>query len=135
MKEFDEETEVDDYTGEVRWWSPSSVLSAESAAIAALAFAVLGMFAGATAGTLVAETVVGRPEGPAEAARYTTVLAMVVLAFALAAIVLGRRVLLDELGETAWPGHLARAAILIGAATAVLAAVVAASQLVGGSSP
>jgi len=112
-----------DEVGESVWWSTRSLLALEAAAITAFTFAVLGMFGGATIASVVAQSVVGSPLSEADIRWDSVVSAAVALLFALGAVLLGRRVILTEGDEPSWSGHLARAAVVVAAAGAMLAAV------------
>ena len=105
------------------WWSAASLLTVEAAAIAALTFALLGMFGGATVASVVAQAVVGDPWSPADVRWDAVVSAGVALLFVLAALLLGRRVVVAEEDVPPWSGHLARAAVVVAIPGAVLTGV------------
>jgi hypothetical protein len=125
--------ESDDRVAAPAWWEPSSLLSTEATAIVAFTFAVFSMF-GFGSWTLVAQSVLGSPAGPEDLRWQNVLSALVLLLLSLAAILLGKRVLFEgHDGASAWPGQLARAAVVVAAVGAALSLVAILGGLLHGA--
>ncbi len=106
------------------WWSTSSILSAEPAAISAFTLAVLGMFGGGSLASVVAQSFVGIPSEPADGRWDVVIPASMALLFALGAVLLARRAIVGRVAGPTWVTHLAGAAVVV-AGVSSLASVVA----------
>lgn len=104
------------------WWSPSSLLTPEVTSITAFTIALLSAF-GIGNAMLVAQSVLGSPAGPDPSAlrAWNLITAAILLAMALGAILLARRVFrLAEPWCAQWTRHLAGAAAAVAALSTVL---------------
>lgn len=104
------------------WWSPSSLLTPEVTSITAFTIALLSTFGTGNA-MLVAQSVLGAPAGPDPSAlrAWNLMAAALLLAMALGAILLARRVFRQAGPWCAqWARHLAGAAAAVAALSTVL---------------
>ena len=129
---FEEVDEADDDLLEPTWWSPASLLSVEASAISAFTVALLGMFGGTTIASVLVQAVVGAPWETHGWVGYSVLSAGTGLLFALGAMLLARRVLVDA-DAPAWSGNLARAAVVVAAIGGALSIVAVLAAVVRGS--
>jgi hypothetical protein len=115
------------------WWSPSSLLTAEAAAITAFTFAVLSLLGGSTTATLM-QAILGLTFEPVDYRWISLAPPVVLLLFALGAMLLGGRVIRGGRDEApTWAGQLARAAVVVAGVGAGLWVVAIVAGLLRGS--
>lgn len=107
------------------WWAPSSLLTPEARAITAVTLVGFSMF-GFGSWTLLVQAVLGAQSGPGpDDVRAENLLsAAILLVMALGAIFLASGVLRGAAAQAAsWASQLARAAVAVGALSALLSGV------------
>jgi hypothetical protein len=115
------------------WWSPSSLLTAEAAAITAFTFAVLSLLGGSTTATLM-QAILGLTFEPVDYRWISLAPPVVLLLFALGAMLLGGRAIRGGRDEApTWAGQLARAAVVVAVVGAGLSVVAIVAGLLRGS--
>jgi hypothetical protein len=115
------------------WWSPSSLLTAQAAAITAFTFAVVSLLGGTTTQTLM-QAILGFTFEPIDYRWIVLVPPIVLLLFALGAMLLGARAIRRDRDEApTWAGQLARAAVVVAVVGAGLSVVAIVAGLLRGS--
>ena len=127
---------MQDYEGDVRWWSPSSVLTSGTSAITAFTLAVVGTMG--FVGYPVAEALIGFPDGPGEMRERAVLSGMVVLLLLIGALWLSQRVLVDDEEEEeeetpGWARHMAGSSVVLAAIGVVLSIVTISASLLHNS--
>ncbi len=128
----EEVDEADDDLLEPAWWATASLLSVEASALSAFTVALLGMFGGTTIASVLVQSVVGAPWEPDGWVWYSVLSAAMALLFALGAILLARRVLVDA-DAPDWSANLARAAVVVAAIGVALSTVALLAAAMRGS--
>ncbi|MGH3960086.1 hypothetical protein [Mycobacterium sp.] len=91
----------------------SGILTPEASAISGFAFAALSMMGQGTLGVAIQAIVLGDGFGPSDVGSAFALWGIATLVLAVIGFVLAGRTLRDPYAASRWPGHLARAAVIV----------------------